>query len=275
MINHCRKVIICGKKALFYDAGTYDFSKALSIASGGTDVDIKLLQLSGLDAIAEIVLDKIHDISSSFYFEYNILGTLLDDVTNNKLTSFLYLKTEDGKNADFGFINRVISDNNPVINYVLENDGYTLFYHPDVFIDASSPMVNFSILGPEVSVSKEDQDLFEQLDKGVHLSEADKLNVNKEDALNNVWRGVVQFDRDYEIMLRKVQSLKQKKLFPPVEKSVQYFHKLLHHRVVPNGTTVYMTIPVLGTPSSNQPAGLSNIQGQGVIFLFFKMKNII
>lgn len=266
-----RKVIIGGAEGKYYNPRIFDFSKALSI-NGFEEKD--RLGFSGIDTIANVINDALNfaydnkPFADAFYFEYNVLGSILDSNTSNQLTSFMYLQSNEAEPGKDTFIQNTIKYTNSIIEFSKTVDHYTLFYHPDVFIDPELPQVLLSVIGPEDCGGRE----FDDLDDWINKKDLEELTLIPNDPNARIRRGTVQFrNRTYESILTITGETKLTGITG--EDALERFHRLFHHRVAKDGTTVYMTIPVLGAASSNRLDGLKNVQGQGVVFLAIKIKN--
>ena len=255
----------------FYRPQSFDFAKSLLFDSfSENERMLNALYLSGVNEIASIICKSLSErgLLSSFFFEYNLLGSILDENTMNKLTSFLYVR-EDPQAANHSFVSNIIKYNNAVIDYFQKRDNYTLFYHPEVFIDPSQPKVLSSIVESETgqfSINQDTEAQIEDLISPMPLKEMGTIDESKQ------WVGCVQFEgRDYDSILAKSGAINRKD--NPGHESIHEFHLTLHHFVSKDVKTVYMAIPILGARSSNRLSvkGLRNIQGQGVIFLLFSV----
>lgn len=268
-----RKVIIGGAEGSFYNPRFFDFSKALSI---NEFKEKERLGYSGINTIANVINDALNNANNgkpfadALYFEYNVLGSILDGNTSNQLTSFMYLQSNVAEPEKDIFVQNTIKYTNSIIEFSKTVDHYTLFYHPDVFIDPEAPQVLFSVVRPEDGKVHE----FDDLDDWIKNNDIEELPLIPNDPKSRIRQGTVQFkNRTYESILSITREIKLEK--KPGEDALDRFHQLFHHCVAPKGTTVYMTIPVLGAPSSNRLDGLNNIQGQGVIFLALRLDNSI
>lgn len=266
----------------YYNPQEYDFAKALSINAKEIGVEERI-RLSGINTIAKIINEALAEkkfdeeqgdgtsirFASSLYIEYNVLGSILDSNTSNQLTSFMYIQSNEENPGKDSFVQKTIEYTNSVIDYSKSIDTYTLFYHPDVFINPEKPQVLYSIIGPE---GVGDGSKYQRLDQWIAQHASNPLCLIPSDSNASIRRGTVSFpDRTYESIIKDSGEIDR--INDQGDNAIHRFHQRIHHLVAPDATTIYITIPVLGSSSSNRLDDLEYIQGQGVIFITIKVND--
>lgn len=213
---------------------------------------------SGFLYMVSLIEDELkkRNLLSSLFVEFNLVGTILAPDTPNKLNSLVYIREGDPCFAD-----KIKKYSDSIIEQFVKERKYTLFFHPEVFLDPQRPQVCYSIIN----------DTIEEKD----IQYKDDISKNKKDyytrlsPANNIFIGKASFDRDYYTILEKASKIREKGI--SVNEELSEFHKLYHYVVGNNVSTAYVTIPILGAQTSNRTIipNIENIQGQGVLFLFF------
>ena len=258
----------------------------------------KAYHLSGLKIISEIIEGYIKEIADGVFIEYNLLGSVLDNNVKgeSKLSSFTYTR-ENTFSPNFN--ENICKYTTAIIDALYDHD-FTLFHHPDLFIDAIIPKVVYSlineddncVINPEVErlikdklLSKNSpqinitsgESLFPILTPSLDPKQllSDHQDSLIEHAQHKIYVGSFQFGRDYNYTIKLAQRIREEKNIT-LENAVNEFHKYYHtflrnNSNLPNHTSVLMTIPVFGANSHEVFDSIKkqNIQGQSIIFLFF------
>lgn len=233
-----------------FSAFNSDNAEMAAKKSGFLDIN-KTSGSQDIIGIIEEELDK-YGLLSSLFVEFNLVGSLLEPDNPDKLNSLVYIRQENGSN--FSQCIKKYSDS--IIKEFANKRKYTLFFHPDVFIDPKNPQVCYSIIDKRVNVQFESKEEVE----------ADYYKEVYGDI--NRFLGKATFPRDYYTILSKASEIREKNI--DVNKELSDFHKYYHYLICNDRTSVYITIPILGAQSSNrfEYPGIANIQGQGVLFIF-------
>lgn len=278
MEKPCEFVLVGGNS----DENIYtnvDLVKALQIPVD--EIDEKFLQYSGLKYISEEVQKQFGEIADAYFLEFNILNTLLDPDNQGRLSSFTFITdsvNNDNKNV---FARNVIKYATPIINTLFEED-YTLFFHPEVFLQQKDAKVIYSVIDSKPKVSSDLVSSIEGASENFYLPEFKYLDSIKS------YAGRISFKREYEALLREAHRLKLLMDSKDPEISGKYsvssaqveFHKYYHHFIIQdNSPSLFVSIPILGSRVSNLPYVIdeelvkNTQQGQGVCFIYFKLKD--
>lgn len=272
------------KGAVFFDPIKYDFASAIFDKN-----IINTFVKSGLHDVAKIIQKELADrnLLDSLFIEMNIIGTLLEEKNPNMLNSLVYiregLKQNEEESSTPHFAENVQKYSNAIIKELYKKFGYTIFYHPDVFIDQKEPQVPYSVIEPHVG-SKAKLHLVEELEEerkqrelqyhnlGLFEMDFDTNNSGSEPWVGGKAKIVVgnsQFKRDYEDIIDTAKSIREKRV--DVKNAIHQFHRYYHSYFARKHRTVYMAIPIQGAYAGNRlnSEKVPGIQGQGVIFLFF------
>lgn len=213
---------------------------------------------SGFLHIVSIIEEELkkEGLLSSLFVEFNLVGTILALDTPNKLNSLVYIRE-----GDLHFADRIKKYSDSIIDQFVKEREYTLFFHPEVFIDPQKPQACYSIIENAIE------------EKSIQYK--DDIKKRKNDYYSrlssdgNVYIGQTSFDRDYYTILDKASEIREKGI--SVNEELTEFHKLYHYVIGNNVSTAYVSIPILGAQTSNRITipNIDNIQGQGVVFLFF------
>ena len=272
------------KGAVFYDPTKYDFASAIFDKN-----IINTFVKSGLHDVAKIVQKELADrnLLDSIFIEMNIIGTLLEEKKPDMLNSLVYIREGLKQNGEESstphFAENVQTYSNAIIKELYKRFGYTIFYHPDVFIDQKEPQVPYSVIEPHVG-SKAKLHLAEEIEEEkkqrklqYHNLGLLEMDFDTEDSGSEPWVGgkariVVgnsQFKRDYEEIIKTAKSIREKRV--DVRNAIHQFHRYYHSYFARKHRTVYMAIPIQGAYAGNRinSEKVPSIQGQGVVFLFF------
>lgn len=287
------------KDANLYSQSQFDF------ASATKDI-LETYYKSGLYDVAKIVQKELYDrmLLGSLFIEMNIIGTLLDTKEPNILNSLVYIGEgikQDKKGGSYSvtpnFADNVQTYSNAVIKALERKYGFSLFYHPDIFIDPKEPSVPYSIIDSHAKTKAILDDLEKpQSMKGVKLDIELKADIKEEEAkrasqyinlgVQETWGdgkaitiiGNSRFHNDYQGIIDAAKPIREgkgytadKKDLREVRPAIHEFHRFLHNYLAHKHRTVYMAIPILGAYAGNRLYSPSEkgVQGQGVIFLFF------
>lgn len=238
---------------------SYKYKYDLAAAFNNNDIKYTAKK-SGFFHILQIIIDELKDknLLSSLFVEFNLVGTILSPDSPNKLNSLVYIREND-----LNFADNIKCYSDSIINQFIEERNYTLFFHPDVFIDPESPQVCFSIIDKQLNES----DL--PFKNGIVNKKHDYYQ--KISNSDNFLIGEAIYDRDYSILLNQASKIRAKGI--DVDNELLEFHKLFHYFISNNCTTAYIAVPILGAQTSNRVQvpninNIQNIQGQGVVFIF-------
>lgn len=271
--------------AIYYNSTYYDFASAIF----EKDIFSTFLK-SGLLDVANIVQKELSDrnLLGSLFIEMNIIGTLLEDKEPDILNSLVYIregmKPDKEESLTPNFARNVQLYSNPIINALKKKHGFTIFYHPDIFINQKLPQVPYSVIDPHVGSKATlnlDEELKEERTKRAlqyhDLGILEKIDSITSDPDIEPWTGgrarIVlgnsKFKRDYEGIIETAKAIRKKGM--GVDKAIHEFHRYFHNYFAHKQRTVYMSIPILGANANNNSlSGIEDgIQGQGVIFIFF------
>ena len=258
-------------RRIIFESLSYLYKDKINISDAlcGQD-NLKIYEKSGLKKVAGIIKKALNDrgILHSVFIEFNILGTILDLTAPEKLNSFVYILDPS---LDKNFSRNVQLYATPIINWLF-NEQYTLYHHPDIFIDPEQPQVVYSLIEEPNTI---EQDIVIKIEKEKERQLKDyKLTNYKSKAYvrkGDSYIGNIKFERKYEDILSQANKFMENSN-KTVEKEIYEFHKYYHYYICNDNKTVYMAIPILGSPSSNRVGRneyINNIQGQGVVFVFF------
>lgn len=235
---------------------SYKYKYDLAAAFSSQDVEYTA-EKSGFFHILKIIEEELKEknLLSSIFVEFNLVGTILSPDTPNKLNSLVYIRENES-----GFAENIKCFSNSIINHFIKKRNYTLFFHPDVFIDQENPQVCYSVINKQLEdtdipfkneIIKKNHDYYQK------ISNADNLFIGK-----------ATFDRDYFTLLNQASQIRDKGI--DVEEELLEFHKLYHFFISNKCNTAYIAIPILGAQTSNRTLvpNINNIQGQGVVFIF-------
>jgi len=243
------------------------------------DVDELYLRVSGLKyIISEIEREfQKHNISDTFFIEFNLLGTLLDVDNKERLTSFVYVKDPSAiDKQENNFSDNIVKYSSSIIKRLFEKD-YTLFHHPDLFFDPKSAHTIYSVCsGKEI----DDKEVDKVTSSIVNYSSEYKMIEGKKRRA-----GSIMFFRNYKKVGKEAEKIRTRheegdEHYSLSEASLM-LHRYYHQFIIPNpegSKSIYMSIPILGSKSSNimewhADNGMINIQGQGACFIFFKLND--
>lgn len=287
------------KDANLYGQSQFDF------ASATKDI-LETYYKSGLFDVAKIVQKELYDrkLLGSLFIEMNIIGTLLDTKEPNILNSLVYIGEgikQDKKGENYSvtpnFADNVQTYSNAVIKALERKYGFSLFNHPDIFIDPKEPSVPYSVIDSHTKTKAILDDLEKtKSTKGVKLDIELKADIKEEEAkrasqyidlgVQETWGdgkartiiGNSRFHNDYQGIINAAKPIREgknytadKKDLREVRPAIHEFHRFLHNYLAHKHRTVYMAIPILGAYAGNRLYSPSEkgVQGQGVIFLFF------
>lgn len=267
------------KNSELYSSEKYDFASAIF-----DDDILATYTKSGLHEISTIIQKELSSrgLLDSLFIELNIIGTLLEEKTPNVLNSLTFIRegyTDDGVESTTPlFADNVKLYSNPIIRKLYKKFGYTIFYHPDIFIDQGEPKVPYSIIDPHAKSKAQlslDEEIQEALSKASPYHELTDFKMQSDSEPSwvsgpaRILVGNSRFQRDYEGIVKTAVSIRE--LGISVQDAIHEFHRYYHYYFAKKRRTVYMAIPILGAYSSNRPEAkfTSGIQGQGVVFLFF------
>lgn len=235
-----------------------DYKYRFDLAAAFSSDDIKITaKKSGFLHIVDLIEDELRkkNLLSSLFVEFNLVGTILAPDTPNKLNSLVYIREGNPHFAD-----RIKNYSDSIIEQFVKERKYTLFFHPEVFIDPQKPQVCYSVIKNTI----EEREI--QYIDDITKIKKDYYTKFSTDA--NIYIGKASFDRDYYTILDKASKIREKGI--DVNDELTEFHKLYHYVIGNNISTAYVTIPILGAQTTNriEIQNIDNIQGQGVIFLF-------
>ena len=235
-----------------------DYKYRFDLAAAFSSDDIKITaKKSGFLHIVDLIEDELRkkNLLSSLFVEFNLVGTILAPDTPNKLNSLVYIREGNPHFAD-----RIKNYSDSIIEQFVKERKYTLFFHPEVFIDPQKPQVCYSVIKNAI----EEREI--QYIDDITKIKKDYYTKFSTDA--NIYIGKASFDRDYYTILDKASKIREKGI--DVNDELTEFHKLYHYVIGNNISTAYVTIPILGAQTTNriEIQNIDNIQGQGVIFLF-------
>ena len=270
MSTHVYK--ISKKKAEFYRAAHYDFASAIF------DNDIfSTFTKSGLHDIACIIQKELfdRDLLDSVFVEFNVIGTLLDEKAPNILNRLVYIR--EGENSP-GFSSNITKYSEQIVNELEEgihdNKKFTLFNHPDIFIDQNAPKVHYSI----IEHHKHSRAILNGEPKPatpspyISLGVVDAMDSDSEKWVGGkakIVLGNLHPKKNYEEILETAEEIRHRG--DDAEFVLNQFHRYYHNYFAGNRKTVFMSIPILGAYAGNR-RGVDQeirIQGQGVVLLFF------
>lgn len=295
------------KDANLYNQSQFDFASAI--------YDKNILETfykSGLLDVANIVQKELNDrkLLGSLFIEMNIIGTLLEAKEPNILNSLVYIREglkQDEKGDSYSitpnFTDNVQTYSNAVIKALERKYHFSLFYHPDIFIDPKEPSVPYSVIDSHAKTkailddlekpkSKKDTKLDIEIKADVNEERAKRasqyldLGEQKIPSTLEPWVGekariVIgnsRFHNDYQGIIDAAKPIREGKKYSDnqkdlrdVQSAVHEFHRFFHNYFAHKHRTVYMAIPILGAHAGNRLYSPSEdgTQGQGVIFLFF------
>lgn len=276
MSTHVYK--ISKKNAEFYRATHYDFASAIF------DNDIfGTFTKSGLHDIACIIQKELFDrrLLDSVFIEFNVIGTLLDEKGPNILNRLMYIR--EGDEAP-GFSTNVIKYSEQIVKELEngEHDGrsFTLFNHPDIFIDQNAPKVHYSIIEQHRhsrAILKEENPSVEGASPYNVLGVMDRMDSDSEKWVGGpakIVLGNLHLEKDYDDILETADEIRRRG--DDAELVINEFHRFYHNYFADNRKTVYMSIPILGAYAGNRRGADKEIriQGQGVVFIFFTVPRI-
>lgn len=261
----------------FYDPEKYDFASAIFDKN-----IVGTFTKSGMHDVACIIQKELfkRDLLDSLFIELNLIGTLLEEKSPNVLNSLTFIREQPSKDGHLTseFARNVQKYSNAIIKELYSQHGFTIFYHPDIFIEQERPKIPYSIIEPhrksrvkELDLNDEPQDIknsaYPYHDLG--LCEMDSDAEPWVGGKAKIVVGNSQFKRDYEGIVETAESIRKKGT--SVEEAMHQFHRYYHFYFARKRRTVYMAIPILGSYASNRReiGNLKSIQGQGVVFLFF------
>lgn len=286
--------------AHLYSQNLYDFASAIY------DKDIlKMFYMSGLSDVTKIIQKELSDreLLGSFFIEMNFIGTLLEPKEPNTLNSLVYVREGIKKNGNCSvtpnFADNVLCYSNAVIKALEKKDKFSLYYHPDLFIDPKEPSVPYSVIDPHSKTRAilEDLEQFkfkkEEMDADIKEEEAKRtlqyLDLGIMKGFNSdpstdpfvaeearIVIGNSRFKKKYQDIIDDAEQIRKGK-FGDVREALHEFHRYFHNYFAHEHRTVYMAIPILGAYASNRLYSVGNdgIQGQGVIFLFFTIPDTL
>ena len=288
--------------ASFYNRDQYDFASAIH------DKEIlKTFFMSGLSDVANIVQKELNDrkLLGSLFIEMNFIGSLLESKEPNILNSLVYIregiKQKDNLSITPNFADNIQHYSNALTKALNRKYGFSLLYHPDIFIDLKEPSVPYSIIAPHAKTKATLYDLEEPKFKKKEIDADIKEEENKRtlqyldlgvmdgfniDSETDPWIGgkarIVlgnsRIENDYRSIIDVAKSIRERKIdfnnnkdLGDVRIALHEFHRYFHNYYAHKHHTVYMSIPIHGAYSSNTLYSVSDEgkPGQGVIFLFF------
>lgn len=287
--------------ASFYNRDQYDFASAIH------DKEIlKTFFMSGLSDVANIVQKELDNrkLLGSLFIEMNFIGTLLETKEPNILNSLVYIregvKQEDGVSMTPNFADNIQRYSNALTKALNKKYGFSLLFHPDIFIDIKEPSVPYSVIAPHAKTKAtlnelEDPKFKKRVDAGAKEEENKKtlqyLDLGVMEGFNvdsdpNSWIGgkakIVlgnsRIKNDYRGIIDVAKSIREGKIkfnnikdLRDVRTALHEFHRYFHNYYAHKHHTVYMSIPIHGAYSSNTSYSVSDDgkPGQGVIFIFF------
>ena len=194
-----------------FSAFNSDNAEMAAKKSGFLDIN-KTSGSQDIIGIIEEELDK-YGLLSSLFVEFNLVGSLLEPDNPDKLNSLVYIRQENGSN----FSQNIKKYSDSIIKEFANKRKYTLFFHPDVFIDPKNPQVCYSIIDKRVNVQFESKE-----------EEADYYKEVYGDI--NRFLGKATFPRDYYTILSKASEIREKNI--DVNKELSDFHKYYHYLIV-------------------------------------------
>jgi len=275
MSTHVYK--ISKKKAEFYRASHYDFASAIF------DNDIfSTFTKSGLHDIACIIQKELFErnLLDSVFVEFNVIGTLLDEKAPNILNRLVYIR--EGEESP-GFSSNITKYSEQIVNELEDgthdNRKFTLFNHPDIFIDQNAPKVHYSI----IEHHKHSRAILNEEPKPATPSPYISLGfVDAMDSDSEKWvggkakivLGNLHSKKNYEEILETAEAIRNRG--DDAEFVLNQFHRYYHNYFAGNRKTVFMSIPILGAYAGNRRRADQEIriQGQGVVLLFFTVPRI-
>jgi len=287
--------------ASFYNRDQYDFASAIH------DKEIlKTFFMSGLSDVANIVQKELNDrkLLGSLFIEMNFIGTLLETKEPNILNSLVYIregiKPKDGLSMTPNFADNIQHYSNALTKALNRKYGFSLLFHPDIFIDIKEPSVPYSIIAPHAKTKAtldelEDPKFKKGVDAGAKEEESRKtlqyLDLGIMEGFNmdsdpgswiggkaKIVLGNSRIKNDYRGIIDVAKSIREGKIdfnnnkdLRDVRTALHEFHRYYHNYYAHKHHTVYMSIPIHGAYSSNTLYSVSDEgkPGQGVIFLFF------
>ena len=166
--------------ASFYNRDQYDFASAIH------DKEIlKTFFMSGLSDVANIVQKELNDrkLLGSLFIEMNFIGSLLESKEPNILNSLVYIregiKQKDNLSITPNFADNIQRYSNALTKALNRKYGFSLLYHPDIFIDLKEPSVPYSIIAPHAKTKATLYDLEEPKFKKKEIDADIKEEENK------------------------------------------------------------------------------------------------
>jgi len=219
---------------------------------------------TGLTYLRETIESILKDYTKTFFFEYTILSSTLDSNGENCLISMACVSDNSSENYGESIIGKV----GEVLSSFTKDNTTNWFHNPELFIAPTQCNITHSfsknldcIKTTKISTfSNNNKRFFSQTEKNISIAN-------------------FSYNRPFEEIIKS--AIEIAKRTDPLQENINghmRMHKMYDETFYNRHlNTCYISLPILGTSSTNWPAiyddlikeGSQKLQGQGTFFLYF------